>query len=91
MTLFELTAVLVVLLVAFIVSTGLFLLLVILNATLSFIFDKVELHKNKKESFDKIYPVGALFRTRIEQKFPYGKWKLLGKDQHGCYLYERTK
>lgn len=47
-------------------------------------------HKNKV-IFNKEHPVGTLFTTRIEQKMPYGKWKLLGQNQHGYYLYERIK
>lgn len=45
----------------------------------------------KKKEFNKTYPVGSIFATKLKQKFLCGKWKCLGKDQNNCYLYERIK
>lgn len=45
-----------------------------------------------KQEFNKAFPQGSLFITYLKnQKFPYGKWKCLGKDIKGAYVYERVK
>lgn len=51
-------------------------------------------HKTDKgfKAFDKAHPVGSFFYTGIkEQKFAYGKWEYLGKDQMGIHIFERVK
>ena len=46
----------------------------------------------KYENFNKQLPVGFIFYTNLKkQKFPYGKWKYLGKNVDGSHLYERVK
>ena len=52
--------------------------------------------RDKKEEkyilFDKEYPVGSFFFADIaDQKFPYGKWKCLGRNIDGTYVFERVK
>lgn len=83
MTLFNLAVLFVICLFSIIIisSTVLFILLI----------DYLEKRHKNKVRFNKVHPVGTLFTTRIEQKFPYGRWKYLGKDQQGYYLYERIK
>jgi hypothetical protein len=87
MTLFDLAQLIVFILITLIIITGSILLLMIIETIICSIIDII---KNKK-AFDKAYPVGSHYLTHLKQKFPYGKWKYLGKDQHGFYLYERTK
>ena len=87
MTLFDLAIFIVKLLISFIMLFGILLVMVIIWTMVDFIKFKI---KNKK-AFNKVHPVGTLFTTRVEQKMPFGKWKYLGKDQNGCYLYERIK
>ena len=44
------------------------------------------------KAFDKEYPVGSYFFTRIkEQQFPWGRWIYRGKDQDGTHVFERVK
>lgn len=83
MTLFELAVLFVICLFLIIIISGssLFILLI----------DYLKKRHKNKVRFNEEYPVGALFTTRVEQKMPYGKWKFLGKDQHGFYIYERIK
>lgn len=87
MTLFDLAIFIVKLLIGFIIIFGILLVMATIWATVDFIKFKI---KNKK-AFDKAWPVGSHYLTHLKQKFPYGKWKLLGQNQHGFYLYERTK
>lgn len=72
------------------ILTGLSLLGVIAILIIDF-FKLLEIKKENKKSFDDSHPVGFTFVTKLKQKFPYGKWKLQGKDQNGFYLYERIK
>lgn len=83
MTLFDLAVLFVICLFLIIIisGSGLFILLI----------DYLKKRHKNKVRFNKVHPVGTLFTTRVEQKFPYGKWKLLGQNQHGYYLYERLK
>lgn len=83
MTLFELAVLFVICLFLIIVisGSGLFILLI----------DYFKKRHKNKVRFNKVHPVGTLFTTHVEQEFPYGKWKYLGKDQQGYYLYERIK
>ena len=74
-------------LIFLIVITGFSLSLITIETTITIIINKI---KNKK-IFDRSHPVGCTFSTKLKQKFPYGKWKYLGKDQNGFYLYERIK
>ncbi len=56
------------------------------------IIDLYKERKEKKKRFDKAFPQWFIFRTMIKnQKFPYGKWKYLGKDVSGEHLFERVK
>ena len=72
--------------------SGLFLIIIISGTVLFMLFiDCLEKQHKNKVRFNKAHPVGTLFTTRVEQEMPFGKWKLLGKDQNGFYLYERTK
>lgn len=83
MTLFDLALLFVICLFLIIIisGAGLFILLI----------DHLKKRHKNKARFNEEHPVGTLFTTRVEQKMPYGKWKLQGKDQNGFYLYERTK
>ena len=83
MTLFQFVVLLVLCLFLIIIISGTVLFILLIGYL-------KKRHKNKVR-FNEEYPVGALFTTRVEQKLPYGKWKLLGKDQQGYYLYERIK
>lgn len=52
----------------------------------------IERRKEKKKKFDKSFPQWSIFRTMLrKQKFPYGKWKYLGKDVSGEHIFERVK
>ena len=52
----------------------------------------IERRKEKKKKFDKAFPQWSIFRTMLRNhKFPYGKWKYLGKDVSGEHLFERVK
>lgn len=56
------------------------------------ILDLYDKRKRNYISFNRSHPVGSCFTTKLgEQKFPYGKWLLIGKDQHDFYIYERIK
>ena len=83
MTLFDLAVLFVICLFLIIIisGVGLFILLI----------DYLEKRHKNKVRFNKVHPVGFTFSTKYKQEFPYGKWKFLGKDQHGFYIYERTK
>ena len=72
------------------ILTGLSLLGVITILIIDF-FKLLELKRENKKAFDDAHPVGFTFSTKLKQKFPYGKWKLLGKDQNDCFIYERIK
>lgn len=87
MTLFEASQIFVFVLITLIIITGLLLVMLFLESLIGWIVKCIK----KRKSFNKAYPAGALFTTRIEQKFPYGKWKCLGKDQNDRFLYERIK
>ena len=87
MTLFEATQIFVFVLITLIIITGSILLLMIMETIICSIINII---KNKK-AFDKAWPVGSHYLTHLKQKFPYGKWKLLGQNQNGFYLYERIK
>ena len=50
--------------------------------------------KDKKsyKAFDKAYPVGSFFFTKIkEHQFPWGKWNYRGTDQNGTHVFVRVK
>lgn len=87
MTLFEASQIFVFVLITLIIITGSLLVMLFLESLIGWIVMCIK----KRKSFNKVYPVGALFTTHVEQKMPYGKWKLQGKDQNGFYLYERVK
>ena len=87
MTLFEFSQLVVFILITLIIITGGLLILIFLESLIEIIRNRI---KNKK-AFDKAWPVGSHYLTHLKQKFPYGKWKYLGKDQRGFYLYERIK
>ena len=87
MTLFEFSQLVVFVLIALIIITGGLLILMFIESLIEIIRNRI---KNKK-TFDKAWPVGSHYLTHLKQKFPYGKWKYLGKDQRGFYLYERIK
>ena len=66
-----------------------FVFLIIYVIVILFIY-----HETNKgfKAFDKAHPVGSFFLAGTkEQKFPYGKWKYLGKDQMGIHIFERVK
>lgn len=68
--------------------------LIISGGVMTFMLIKeiIERRKAKKRKFDKAFPQWFIFRTMIrKQKFPYGKWKYLGKDVSGEHLFERVK
>lgn len=68
--------------------------LIISGGVMTFMLIKeiIERRKAKKRTFDKAFPQWFIFRTMIRnQKFPYGKWKYLGKDVSGEHLFERVK
>lgn len=87
MTLFEFSQNVIFILITLIIITGSILLLMIIETIICSIINII---KNKK-AFDKAWPVGSHYLTHLKQKFPYGKWKYLGKEQRGFYLYERIK
>lgn len=87
MTLFEASQIFVFVLLILIIITGSLLVMLFLESLIGWIVKCIK----KRKSFNKVYPIGTLFTTRVEQKFPCGKWKLQGKDQNGFYIYERTK
>lgn len=84
MTLFELMQVIVFGLIVAILTTGILLILMFTETLI------ITIIKTKKE-YDKQYPVGFTRRSETKKPFFYGKWKLLGKDQNGYYLFERLK
>lgn len=56
------------------------------------IIDLYNTRKERKKKFDKVFPQWSVFRTMLRnQKFPYGKWKYLGKDVSGEHIFERVK
>ena len=68
--------------------------LIISSGVMTFILIKeiIDNRKEKKKNFDKKYPQWFIFRTMTrKQKFPYGKWKYLGKNVSGEHLFERIK
>ena len=68
--------------------------LIISGGVMTFMLIKeiIDRRKEKKKMFDKAFPQWFIFRTMIrKQKFPYGKWKYLGKDVSGEHLFERVK
>ena len=66
-----------------------FVFLIIYVIVILFIYHRTD---KKFKKFDKEYPVGSFFFTGIrKQKFLYGEWKYLGKDQMGMHIFERVK
>lgn len=84
MTLFEYIAICVFNLFVLIIISFIVLVILLIDSVLN-------KRKRNKKVFDREYPIGFTFSTKLKQRFPYGKWKLLGKDQNNCYLYERIK
>lgn len=87
MILFDLAQLIVFILIALIIITGGLLTLMFLESLIECIIKVIK----RRKTFNRAYPVGSLFATRVRQEFPYGKWECLGKDQSGFYLYERIK
>lgn len=53
---------------------------------------KIRKRKSNYESFNKEHPVGFIFYTRKrKQRFLYGKWKYIGVNVDGAYMFERIK
>lgn len=87
MTLFEFSQFFIFFLITLTVVTGGLTIIFLIDGLIVIITNRIK----NKEAFDKRYQVGSIFITKIKQEFPYGEWKYIGKDQHGFYLYERTK
>lgn len=84
MTLFELMQLIVFGLITVILTTGILLILMFAETLIKTII------KARRE-YNKQYPVGFTRKSETKKPFFYGKWKLLGKDQNGYYLFERLK
>lgn len=53
---------------------------------------KTRKRKRNYEFFNKEHPIGFIFYTRArKQKFLYGKWKYIGVNVDGAYMFERIK
>ena len=66
-----------------------FVFLIIYVIVILIIYQRTD---KKFKKFDKAHPVGSFFYTGIrKQKFLYGEWKYLGKDQSGTHIFERVK
>lgn len=87
MTLFELSIYFILTLLTLI--TILFIALLVVG--MFYIYEVLKSKARNKKAFNKAHPVGFTFSTKLKQRFPYGKWKLLGKDQNDCFIYERLK
>ena len=84
MTLFELMQLIVFGLIATIIITSNLLILIFIETLIKTII------KARRE-YNKQYPVGFTRKSETKKPFFYGKWKFLGKDQNGYYLFERIK
>ena len=91
MTLFELLVLFVLILIILILILGIALAIIFIDAFIKKLIYIIGKRQRNKEAFDKAHPVGFTFSTKLKQRFPYGKWKLLGKDQNDCFIYERLK
>ena len=91
MTLFELLVLFVLNLIALILILGIALVIIFIDAFIKTLTCAIAQRQRNKKAFDKAHPVGFTFSTKLKQRFPYGKWKLLGKDQNDCFIYERIK
>ena len=87
MTLFEFTQKAIFVLISLIIIIGSLIVLMTIESIVGFIINRIK----RKKAFDLAQPVGTIFPTKVKQKFPYGKWLLVGKDQHDFYIYERIK
>lgn len=91
MTLFELLVLFVLILITLILISGIILAIIFIDAFIKTLTCAIAQRQRNKKAFDKAHPVGFTFSTKLKQRFPYGKWKLLGKDQNDCFIYERLK
>ena len=91
MTLFELLVLFVLILITLILILGIALAIFFIDAFIKTLTCVIAQRQRNKKAFDKAHPVGFTFSTKLKQRFPYGKWKLLGKDQNDCFIYERIK
>ena len=91
MTLFELSVLFVFILIILILILGIILTIIFINDFIERLIYIIGKRQRNKKAFDKAHPVGFTFSTKLKQRFPYGKWKLLGKDQNDCFIYERIK
>lgn len=46
-----------------------------------------------KDFLNEIYPIGSIFirRYKVKKPMPYFKWKFIGMNIYGDYLYKRVK
>ena len=91
MALFELLVLFVLNLIGLILISGIILAIFFIDAFIKTLTCAIAQRQRNKKAFDKAHPVGFTFSTKLKQRFPYGKWKLLGKDQNDCFIYERIK
>ena len=91
MALFELLVLFVLNLIGLILISGIILAIFFIDAFIKTLTCAIAQKQRNKKAFDKAHPVGFTFSTKLKQRFPYGKWKLLGKDQNDCFIYERIK
>ena len=91
MELFELLVLFVLILITLILISGIILAIILINAFIETLICAIVRRQRNKKAFDKVHPIGFTFSTKLKQRFPYGKWKLLGKDQNDCFIYERLK
>ena len=91
MGLFELLVLFVLILITLILILGIILAIIFIDAFIEKITFAIARRQRNKKAFDKAHPIGFTFSTKLKQRFPYGKWKLLGKDQNDCFIYERLK
>ena len=91
MALFEVLVLFVLNLIGLILISGIILAIFFIDAFIKTLTCAIAQRQRNKKAFDKAHPVGFTFSTKLKQLFPYGKWKLLGKDQNDCFIYERLK
>ena len=91
MALFEVLVLFVLILITLILISGIILAIFFIDAFIKTLTCAIAQRQRNKKAFDKAHPVGFTFSTKLKQRFPYGKWKLLGKDQNDCFIYERLK
>ena len=91
MALFEVLVLFVLILITLILILGIALAIIFIDAFIEKLIFAIAQRQRNKKAFDKAHPVGFTFSTKLKQRFPYGKWKLLGKDQNDCFIYERIK